>query len=48
MAQMVEAAELAEIFQWMTPDQSEAASHDKVERERIGDEVADVQPASFF
>lgn len=42
MALMVEAAELAEIFQWMTPEQSQAASHDKVERERIGDEVADV------
>jgi NTP pyrophosphatase (non-canonical NTP hydrolase) len=42
MALMVEAAELAEIFQWMTPDQSEAASRDKVEQDRIGDEVADV------
>jgi len=42
MALMVEAAELAEIFQWMTPEQSEAASRDKVEQDRIGDEVADV------
>ena len=42
MALMVEAAELAEIFQWMTPEQSQAASQDKMERERIGDEVADV------
>lgn len=42
MALMVEAAELAEIFQWMTPEQSQSASQDKVERERIGDEVADV------
>lgn len=42
MALMVEAAELAEIFQWMTPEQSVAASRDKVEQERIGDEVADV------
>ncbi len=42
MALMVEAAELAEIFQWMTPEQSQAASLDKVEQERIGDEVADV------
>lgn len=42
MALMVEAAELAEIFQWMTPDQSAAVSRDKVEQDRIGDEVADV------
>lgn len=42
MALMVEAAELAEIFQWMTPEQSLAMHGDKVERERIGDEVADV------
>lgn len=41
-ALMVEAAELAEIFQWMTPDQSVEAASDKVEQERIGDEVADV------
>lgn len=42
MALMVEAAELAEIFQWMTPEQSRAAHGDKVVQERIGDEVADV------
>lgn len=42
MALMVEAAELAEIFQWMTPEQSRSAAHDKVEQDRIGDEVADV------
>jgi len=42
MALMVEVAELAEIFQWMTPEQSVTASRDKVEQERIGDEVADV------
>lgn len=42
MALMVEAAELAEIFQWMTTEQSQSASQDKVQRERIGDEVADV------
>ncbi|WP_374666865.1 nucleotide pyrophosphohydrolase [Ramlibacter sp.] len=41
-ALMVEAAELAEIFQWMTPDQSVEAASDKVEQERIGEEVADV------
>lgn len=42
MALMVEAAELAEIFQWLTPEQSQAAHGDRVEQERIGDEVADV------
>lgn len=42
MALMVEAAELAEIFQWMTPEQSLSVRTDKVEQERIGDEVADV------
>src|SRR6478672_1996124 len=38
MALMVEAAELAEIFQWMTPEQSLSACGDLVTR----DEVADV------
>lgn len=42
MALMIEAAELAEIFQWMTPEQSQAAHHDHVTQERISDEVADV------
>ncbi|CAN7582621.1 nucleotide pyrophosphohydrolase [Rhizobacter sp. LjRoot28] len=42
MALMVEAAELAEVFQWMTPEQSVAASDDPATRERIADEVADV------
>lgn len=42
MALMVEAAELAEVFQWMTPEQSLAASGDPATRERIADEVADV------
>jgi len=41
-ALMVEAAELAEIFQWMTPEQSVAAHGDKVVQEHIGEEVADV------
>ncbi len=41
-ALMVEAAELAEIFQWMTPEQSQAAHTDHVLQERIADEVADV------
>jgi NTP pyrophosphatase (non-canonical NTP hydrolase) len=42
MALMVETAELAEIFQWMTPEQSQCAHQDQVTKERIGDEVADV------
>ena len=42
MALTVEAAELAEIFQWMTPEQSRAAHADVVLQERIGDEAADV------
>ena len=42
MALMVEVAELAEIFQWMTPEQSRTAHGDKVLHEQIGDELADV------
>lgn len=41
-ALIVEAAELAEIFQWMTPEQSVTAHTDAVVREQISDEVADV------
>lgn len=42
MALMVEAAELAEIFQWMTPEQSLAVRDDLALKEPIADEVADV------
>lgn len=42
MALIVEAAELAEVFQWMTPEQSQEAHADPEMQERIGDEVADV------
>lgn len=42
MALMVEAAELAEIFQWQTPDESQLAHEDAETQQRIGDEVADV------
>ena len=45
-ALMVEAAELAEIFQWMTPEESKDAHRDPVSKQRIGEEVADVLPAS--
>lgn len=42
MALMVEAAELVEIFQWMTPEQSLAVRDDPALKEPIADEVADV------
>ena len=41
-ALMVEAAELAEIFQWMTLEQSLAVRGDPALREPIADEVAGV------
>ena len=41
-ALVVEAAELAEIFQWMTPEASAAAHEDTVSKGRIRAEVADV------
>lgn len=41
-ALMVEAAELAEIFQWMTPEESRLAHQDAGSKQRIGEEVADV------
>ena len=42
MALMGEAAELAEIFQWLTPEQSARAHQDAALRPRIADELADV------
>ena len=42
MALMVEAAELAETFQWMTPEQSLAGREDPALKEPLADEVADV------
>lgn len=41
-ALMVEAAELAEIFQWMTPDESRQAHGDPALGQRIAEELADV------
>ncbi len=41
-ALMVEAAELAEIFQWQTPEESRLAYRDAAAKQRIGEEVADV------
>ena len=42
MALVVEAAELAEIFQWHTPEESQVAGAEPAQHERIADEVADV------
>jgi NTP pyrophosphatase (non-canonical NTP hydrolase) len=39
---MVEAAELAEIFQWQTPEESRLSHQDAGAKQRIGEEVADV------
>jgi NTP pyrophosphatase (non-canonical NTP hydrolase) len=41
-ALLVEAAELAEVFQWMTAEESQLAHLEPVMKERIADEVADV------
>lgn len=41
-ALMVEAAELAEIFQWQTPEESRIANADAAVKRRIGEEIADV------
>ncbi|MGN6829045.1 nucleotide pyrophosphohydrolase [Paucibacter sp. M5-1] len=42
MAMVVEAAELVEIFQWMTPEESQTIAQDPAKLEHLGDEVADV------
>lgn len=42
MALMVEAAELLEIFQWLTPEQSEAVAADPAGRQHLSEELADV------
>jgi NTP pyrophosphatase (non-canonical NTP hydrolase) len=41
-ALMVEAAELAEVFQWMTPEESREVHLDVVSKQRVGEEIADV------
>ena len=41
-ALMVEAAELAEVFQWMTPEESREVHTDAMSKQRIGEEIADV------
>ncbi len=42
MALMVEAAELLELFQWLTPEESQALARQPQGRERVGEEMADV------
>jgi NTP pyrophosphatase (non-canonical NTP hydrolase) len=42
MALMVEAAELTEIFQWLTPEQSSAVMSDPARGEHVREEIADV------
>ena len=42
MALMVEAAELQELFQWLTPEESQQFTADPVQKERVGEEMADV------
>lgn len=42
MALMVEAAELLELFQWLTTAQSHTFTKDASDKERVGDEMADV------
>jgi len=42
MALMVEASELAEIFQWLTPEESAGVMSDPDKAFRVRDEVADV------
>jgi NTP pyrophosphatase (non-canonical NTP hydrolase) len=42
MALVVEAAELAEIFQWLTPEESSSVMADPDSAFRVRDEIADV------
>jgi NTP pyrophosphatase (non-canonical NTP hydrolase) len=42
MAMVVEAAELVEIFQWLTPEQSQSLKNDPAKLQHLGEEIADV------
>ncbi|MBS0467313.1 MAG: nucleotide pyrophosphohydrolase [Proteobacteria bacterium] len=42
MALMVEAAELLELFQWLTPQESRHLTDNAADKERVADEIADV------
>jgi NTP pyrophosphatase (non-canonical NTP hydrolase) len=42
MSLAIEAAELMEHFQWLTPEESRAVAHDEARRAAAGDELSDV------
>ncbi len=42
MAMVVEAAELVEIFQWLTPEESLSLREDEARQTHLGEEIADV------
>lgn len=42
MSLVIEAAELMEIFQWKTPEESREIASDAAVREHLGEEMADV------
>lgn len=42
MAMVVEAAELVEIFQWLTPEESAGIASDPARHQHLGEEIADV------
>lgn len=42
MSLAIEAAELMEHFQWLTPDESEGVANDPAARGAVGEELADV------
>ena len=42
MSLSIESAELMEIFQWLTPDQSERISENEQQKERVSEELADI------
>lgn len=42
MAMVVEAAELVEIFQWLTPEESQVLKEDQTRHQHLGEEIADV------
>ena len=42
MALMVESAELLELFQWLTTEQSHTLTQEPADREKVSDEIADV------
>lgn len=42
MALAIEAAELMEHFQWLTPEEASAVAHDAAKRAAAGEELADV------